>query len=81
MARARLRTDDMYGNIHCNILAVAREHTSHARERAPMSASTLDAAGAGGAADVDGGLGLWALRGLTLTELGTAERERVLVMS
>ena len=60
MARARLRaydmyTYDMYGKIHCNILAVARETTSHARERAPMSTSTLDAADAGGAADVDGG--------------------------
>ena len=53
---------------------------AHPRART-ASISTLDAAGAGGAADVDGGLGLWALRGLTLTELGAAERKHVLVMS
>ena len=46
-----------------------------------MSTSTLDAADAGGAADVDGGLVLWALRGSMLTELEAAKRELVLVMS
>ena len=81
MARARLRTYDMYCKIYCNILAVARERTALARERAPMSTSTLDAADGGGAADVDGGLVLWALRGSMLTELEAAKRELVLVMS
>merc|ERR1712185_96134 len=70
-----------HGREYDIIFAVARARTQHARERAPMSISTLDAADAGGAADVDGGLVLWALRGSMLTELEAAKREPVLVMS